>query len=251
MDVPEPVPVPYPGSEFKTTHWSLVLLAARDDTPRAAHALNELCRIYWYPLFAFVRRSGQNPHDAEDAVQGFFAHLLESNWLTTADRSKGKLRSWLLSSLKYFLTNEWRARQAKKRGGGQEIISFDAHEAEQRYKLEPPDFTSPDALYDYNWAQSMMFEATKRLESAERASGLGDRFTLIKDCLYGQRADVPLAQLAERSGTTEAALKSAIVRLRQRWRSLLREVVAETVAAPDQTEGELRNLTAILRDGLG
>src|SRR6185503_6544686 len=150
--------------EFTTTHWSLVLVARDTDSPRAAAALAELCRTYWYPLYAFVRRKGHSPHDAQDLTQSFFARLLEKNYVAQADRERGRFRTFLLAALNHFLADEWDKARRLKRGGGQELISFDAASAEERYRLEPTDQLDAAKLYERRWVTTLFDKVLVRLE---------------------------------------------------------------------------------------
>jgi len=236
-----------PNGQFNTTHWSVVVLAGRNDTVRAETALTELCRLYWYPLYAFVRRRGYSAEDAEDATQEYFASLVQSRFVTAADPAKGKFRSWLLGGMKHFLSNQRRHDQAKKRGGDCETVSFDAQEADRRYALEPADASSPEAIYERRWALIVLNQAIHRLEAEQVQAGNSARFEALKECLLGERADLPYAQLAEKLATTEDALKSMVQRLRQRYKELLRAVIADTVETPAEVEEELKNLLEILR----
>src|ERR1051325_10994415 len=165
-----------PNGQFNTTHGSVVVLAGRNDTVRAETALTELCRLYWYPLYAFVRRLGYSAEDAEDTTQEYFASLVQSKFLTLADPAKGKFRSWLLGGMKHFLSNQKRHDQAKKRGGGCETISFDAQEADRRYDLEPADAASPEAIYERRWALIVLNQAIHRLEIEQVQAGNAARF---------------------------------------------------------------------------
>lgn len=233
--------------EFRTTHWSVVLLARRDDTVRAEPALAELCRVYWYPLYAYVRRLGRSAEDAQDLTQEFFARLIKKQWLDNVDRERGKFRSFLLTAFKHFLASEWHRDRAFKRGGGQALISLDGAEAEDRYKLEPLDTLTPEAIYDRRWALTVLDQSIARLEAEQRAAGHAERFEAVKDCLLGEPTDVTLADAGARLGLTEAAMKSIVRRLRERYRALLREEIAQTVDGTEKVDEELRSLLAALR----
>src|SRR3954464_12732041 len=156
---------------FVTTHWSVVMAAGRGDSTRARAALEKLCRNYWYPLYAFVRRLGHGAHDAEDLVQGFFAVCLEKNYLIAADQAKGRFRSFLLVALKRFLANEWDKARAQKRGGAQPLISLDSLTAEQRYALEPADRFTADKLFERRWSLTLLDQVVARLQEEQRAAG--------------------------------------------------------------------------------
>ncbi|MFN0077335.1 MAG: RNA polymerase sigma factor [Prosthecobacter sp.] len=235
-----------PGArEFHTTRWSLVLAAQHEkDGTHARQAMSALCRDYWYPLYAFVRRRGHSPHDAQDLTQAFFTDLLERN-PTQADPSRGKFRSYLLGALKHFLANEWNRQQTQKRGGGQKLVEWDALDAESRYALEPSEQTDADALYDKRWAMELLDRAMKRLRAEFAAKKDEATFDALKGTLSG--AESSREELAKKLGMTEGALKVAVHRLRQRYREVLRAEIAETVDAPGDVEDEMRHLVAVLR----
>lgn len=239
---------PHDGArEFRTTHWSVVLLACRDDTVQAGPALAELCSNYWYPLYAYARRLGRTAEDAQDLTQEFFARLIERQWLNSADQAKGRFRSFLLAAFKHFLSVEWHRERALKRGGGQTLVSFDGMEAEERYQVEPPDTTTPEALYDRRWALAVLDQALARLEAEQRADGHAGRFEALKDCLLGEPGGETLAALGARLGCSEDAMKSTVRRLRDRYRAYVREAIAQTVDGPEGVDEELRSLLAALR----
>jgi RNA polymerase sigma factor (sigma-70 family) len=229
--------------QFVTTRWTIVLTAGRTDTTQAQAALEKLCQTYWYPLYAYVRRHGHSPEDAQDLTQEFFAKLIAKNYLRDVDRSKGKFRSFLLVSLKHFLANEWDRSRAQKRGGGQTIVSLDA---ETRYRLEPADVVSADKIFERRWALTLLDEALKRLRDEYAADGKAKLFEQLKETLTGERSTIPYAKLADRLGTTEGAVKMAVHRLRQRYREILRAEIAETVSGPEEVDEELRHLHAAL-----
>ncbi len=239
---------PPPGARaFQTTRWSVVLAAQRaSDTTRAREALATLCRDYWYPLYAFVRRRGYPPHDAQDLTQEFFASLLEAK-ATAADPRRGRFRSYLLGALKHFLANDWNRQQAQKRGGGQRLVEWDALDPEARYAMEPADQTDADLLFDKRWALDLLDRAMKRLRAEFAAKNDEAVFDALKDTLTG--AEPPREELARRLGMTEGALKVAIHRLRQRYREVLRSEIAETVDSPADVDDEMRHLAAVLRSG--
>lgn len=233
--------------EFRTTHWSVVLLARRDDTLRAEPALAELCRVYWYPLYAYVRRLGRSAQNAQDLTQEFFTRLIEKHWLDKVERERGKFRSFLLAAFKHFLASEWHRDRAAKRGGGQAFISLDSVAAEDRYQLEPLDTLTPEAIYDRRWALTVLDQALARMETEQRAAGRAERFEAVRGCLLGEPEGATLAELATRLGLTEAALKSIVRRLRERYRALLRDEIAQTVDGSEKVDEELRSLLAALR----
>lgn len=236
-----------PGArEFHTTRWSLVLAAQQGtDTTQAGAALAALCRDYWYPLYAFVRRRGHGAHDAQDLTQAFFTDLLGRN-ATMADPAKGKFRSYLLGALKHFLANDWHRANAQKRGGGQQIVEWDALDAESRYAIEPADqLADAEALYDRRWAMDLLDRAVAKLRAEFEAKNDGATFEALKGTLTGGEA--PREQLAAQLGMSEGALKVAVHRLRQRYREVVRQEIAQTVNSPGEVDEEMRHLVAVLR----
>ena len=231
---------------FVTTHWSVVLTAGRNDTTRAHDALARLCQTYWHPLYAYVRRVGNSPHDAQDLTQEFFARLLEKNYLAAADESRGRFRSFLLAALKHFLANEWDKARAQKRGGGQIPISIDVGAAETSCHFEPADTTTADKIYERRWALTLLDHVLRRLREEYVRDGKQKLFEQLKPTLTEASRSVAYAEIARRLDTTEGAVKVAVHRLRQRYREILRAEIAETVAGPDEVEDELRNLFAAL-----
>jgi len=231
---------------FATTRWSVVLAAAETGgaSGDAGTALAELCRLYWFPLYAFVRRRGHSPHDAEDLTQAFFVRFLEKNGLAAVNPDKGRFRSFLLASLKHFLANEWDRGQAQKRGGGESVLELDALTAEERYRLEPADALSPERLYERQWALSLLAQVLDRLEAEHAAAGKGVRFAEMKGFLTGEGTPDSYSTIGGRHGLSEGAFKVAVHRLRKRYRELLREEIARTVADPAETADELRRLFA-------
>lgn len=234
------------GAVFVTTHWSLVLTAGRTDTIQAHEALATLCQAYWYPLYAYVRRRGSTPHDAEDLTQGFFAHLLRANSLANARREKGRFRGFLLAAFNHFVANEWDRARARKRGGGKAALSLDAGAAESRYKLEPADQLTAERIYERRWALTLLDAVLHHLEREHELSGKKDLFSELRFCLTGERSKLPYAELAGRLGMSEGAVKVAVHRLRQRYRELLRAEIANTVTSPDEVEDEIRHLFTVL-----
>ena len=230
-----------PRPAFVTTHWSVVLAAGRRDTTRARDALATLCQVYWYPLYAYVRRRGYPPHDAEDLTQEFFARLLEKNTLGAITREKGKFRSFLLSALNHFMVDQWRKARTGRRGGGG-IVSLDARDAETRLGREPVDALTPEKSFEQNWALALLETVYQRLQREYETEGKTTLFNELKSCLTGARNSVPYSQLAKRLGLAENTVKVNVHRLRRRYRELLRAEVAHTVNGPDEIEEELRCL---------
>lgn len=221
------------AGQFEATRWTVVL------TAREGHsqALEELCRTYWYPLYAYVRRRGYEAHEAEDLTQEFFARMVAGGYLADVDRGRGKFRSFLLASLKNFLANEWDRSQAKKRGGGHTFVSMDA---ETRYRLEPANDLSADKLLERQWAIALLDQVLARVEAETDAN----QFRALKQFLTADKDAVPYATVAADLETTEGAVKVAVHRLRQRYRKLLREEIAHTVASPAEIDDEIRHLFA-------
>ena len=228
---------------FLTTRWSVVLNARAADSKKAKAALETLCGSYWYPLYAFVRRLGHSPHDAEDLIQGFFAQCIEKNYLHTADQKKGRFRSFLLIALKRFLANEWDRARTRKRGGDRQIISLDA---EQRYASEPSESLSPDKLYERRWALTLLENVLAQLKSEQAAAGRAAIFTELQPFLTSTGRGTPYADISQRLGLSESAIKVAVHRLRQRYRELLEHEIANTVTSPDEIAEERRYLLTIL-----
>jgi RNA polymerase sigma-70 factor (ECF subfamily) len=218
-----------------------VLTAGRSDSTRAQAALAKLCQTYWYPLYAFVRQRGYTSHDAEDLTQEFFARLLEKNTLGAITREKGKFRSFLLTVLNRFLADEWRKGRAQKRGGGH-VVSLDVRDAETRFGHEPVESTTPEKLFEQNWALALLHSVYERLEREYRDQGKGPLFDALKFCLTGDRSAAPYSELAARLDLSESAVKVSVHRMRQRYRELLREEVAHTVAGQHEIEEELNCL---------
>jgi RNA polymerase sigma-70 factor (ECF subfamily) len=231
---------------FAATRWSRVMAARGKDTTDAKRALSELCRDYWRPLYAFIRRQGHAPHDAEDSVQGFFAHLLEKEGLAHVDQSKGRFRSFLLASLKNFLNNERDRAQALKRGGGAQLISIDAEEAELILGPQLSDNRSPDRLFDRQWALLMLERVLESLRLDYEASHKGALFEALKPSITGGAGESAYAEIAGQLGMSEGAVKVAAHRLRTRYREALRAEIAQTVASADEVDTEWRELMEAL-----
>lgn len=232
---------------FTPTHWSVVLAAAgRTDSTHARDALEKLCRNYWVPLYAFVRRQGHNPHDAQDLTQEFFARLLEKNFLAGVQPDKGRFRSFLLASVKHFLANEWDKSMAQKRGGGHLPISIDAALAESAVGLELADTVTAEKIFERRWALALLEQVLRRLREEYTRDGKENQFEQLKPTLTEASRSVPYAEIAVRLGTSEGAVKVAVHRLRQRYRELLRAEIAQTVAGIEDVDDEIRNLFVAL-----
>jgi RNA polymerase sigma-70 factor (ECF subfamily) len=234
------------AARFHTTHWSVVLAAHADDPARARDALEQLCTVYWYPLYAFLRRRGHQPADAEDLVQGFIEHLLERQFFQAANPDKGRFRSYLLTSLNHFLADEADRTGRLKRGAGRLLISLDAVVAERRYALEPADPCDPEQLFERRWALTLLDTVLQRLEAEAAESGRANLFRQIKGVLLGDRSAVPYAELGPQLGLSEAALTMTVHRLRRRYRELVREEIAHTVSSPVEIDEEMRHLFQVL-----
>jgi len=229
---------------FATTHWSLVLRAGKPDAVESAAALEKLCRAYWYPLYAFVRREGHGPDEAQDLTQEFFSRLLAKNYLEMATPARGRFRSFLLASLKHMMANERRAASRQKRGGDASVFSLDAHEAEERYQVEPADPLTPDRIYERRWAEAILARVLDRLET--EFTGHAMRFDQLKVFLIEAKGANSFTEVAGRLGVTEAALKAVVHRMRRRYAQLFRDEIAQTVADPADVEDEIRQLLASL-----
>ncbi len=232
---------------FQTTRWSMVLLAGETRAPQADLALDSLCRIYWHPLYAYVRHQGHSRHDAQDLTQEFFARLLEKKYLKLAATERGKFRSFLLKSLKHFLINEWVRGRSLKRGGGKEILSLDDEAAERLYRMQPADGLAPESLYDKVWAVTLLERAMDRLGGEYALAGKRELFDRLKPLVLTEGSRESYHKLAEALGMSDGAVKVAIHRLRQRFRDAVRAEVAQTVAGPDGVDEELRCLMAALQ----
>jgi RNA polymerase sigma factor (sigma-70 family) len=231
---------------FATTHWSIVL-EAQGQSPAAQQALEKLCRTYWRPVFGFIRRQGAGPEEAEDLTQGFFALLLERRDLETVRREKGRLRSYLLVSLKHFLTNERYRARAIKRGEGRRLVPLDALGDREGTEVAPADTLSADQIYERRWALTVLDEVLARLGSEYREAGNAALFDQLKKLLTDEPNRLSQAEIAAEFGMTENAVKQAFYRLRQRYRELLHDEIAHTVIAPGDVEDELRHLVGVLR----
>ena len=233
------------GVAFTTTHWSVVL-EAQGESPAAQEALEKLCRTYWRPIFAFLRRQGVPPQEAEDITQGFFAELLERRSLEAVRKEKGRLRSFLLGGLKYFLANEGRRAMAVKRGKGQRPIALEELHAGERIETEPADPMTPDQIYERRWALTVLERVLSRLKDEYLAAGNAALFDSLKELLPDEPGLPSQAEIGARMGMNENAVRQAFYRFRQRYQSLLREEIANTVATPGDIEDELRHLITVL-----
>jgi RNA polymerase sigma factor (sigma-70 family) len=238
---------PFTNSGFVTTHWSVVTAVGKGDSPQAADALERLCRTYWYPLYAYVRRHVSEAHDAEDLTQEFFTRFLAKEYFGRADPALGRFRSFLLACLKNFLAEQQRHVHRLKRGGGQTTIFWDSRTAEERYRLEPVDPVTPEQVYDRRWALTLLETVLARLAEEQSAAGKEQVYIQLKNHLWGESRETSYAEIAARLGMTESAVKVTVHRLRRRLRELLREEVAHTVATGDDVDEELRHLIDMVR----
>ena len=234
--------------QFPQTRWSVVL-AARDDSdaPRATAALNEICQAYWFPLYVYIRRRGHSAHDAEDLTQGYMAALIERDYLSQADRHKGKLRSFLLTTLKHFLSDEYTKATALKRGGGAPQISFDAAAAEERYAMEPADEASPDRLFEKRWALTLLDNVLAGLRREYAQTGKEKLFDALQLFLAWNSGGDAYREVAARLDMKESAVRVAIFRLRRRYGEMLSAKVADTVTSEEDIAAELDYLFSLLR----
>jgi hypothetical protein len=230
---------------FQSTLWTQVRAAGALNGPSSRQALETLCRLYWPPIYSFLRRCGHERNAAMDLTQGFFAYLLEQELLKKADPDKGRFRSFLLGSLKFFVSNQQAKERALKRGGGLDVIPLDTELLEV---MESATQATPERLFDRKWALAVLAEAMRRLAAEYRRGGMADQFALLQPYLTGDGGE-RLTALAARLGKTEGAARVLVCRLRNRFRRLIRNVIADTVSDPDQVESELRHLEAVLREG--
>lgn len=243
---------------FPATHWTDVVAARREGSATAAEALNRLCGTYWYPIYAYVRRKGHSEEDAKDIVQAFFFHILERNLLGSADRTKGKFRSFLLGSLNYFMANRKDFEQAKKRGGGAILISLDDKTGEERYALEPADNVTPEKLFERRWALDLHDQAIRHLRDEYSRQGKEPLFDQLKPFLSDQTDSGDYVVVARSLNMTPGAVTTAANRLRNRYGNFINEEIARTVASPEEIPSERRYICEILclansssdRDGL-
>ncbi len=243
---PLPVAADTGRVEFTTTHWSVVLAAGDEESPRAAEALNDLCRTYWFPLYAYVRRQGFGPHEAQDLTQEFLLRLLRKCDLARVGPEKGRFHSFLLVALKHFLVNEWEKARTAKRGSGQQPIALDAFDPEQRYRLEPHDHLTAERIYERKWALTVLEQVLNRLKQELAEAGKAGQFERLKVFLSTDGPNQTLREVARELDISEGAAKVAVHRLRVRYRELLRAEITRTVASPAEIEEELHHLFEVL-----
>jgi len=230
------------GDIFATTHWTVVLAAGRRHTPQADHALEELCRTYWFPLYAYVRRRGHEKADAEDLVQAFFTRFLAKNYLEGLGAERGRFRAFLLASLKHFLANEWDKSQRQKRGGGVPHLSLDWHTADSKFQVAASNEPSPDQAFDREWALALLSKVIERLQVECAADGKAKLFEQLKVFLAEGKGETAQSEVAKALGMEEGAVRVAVHRLRKRYRQLLRDEIANTLSDPAMVEEEMRAL---------
>ena len=240
--------IPGDPAQFRTTRWSAILIAAESQMPGSEEALSALCRDYWYPLYAFARRRGYPPHDAQDLTQGFFLSILKRHALKQADPARGKFRSFLLSSFQNFLADESDRARALKRGGDREFLFLDAEEAESRYELEQTDQLTAEKIFDARWAMALLTRAAKRLQEECAIAGETARFEILRPFVGVElnRSPPTYEEVARALGVSVGAAKTTIHRFRKQYASLLRQEVSRTVSDPTEIDDEIRALCEAL-----
>jgi RNA polymerase sigma-70 factor (ECF subfamily) len=234
------------GGWFSTTHWSVVLAAGEQSSSRAQAALEQLCDTYWFPLYAYVRRQGRIPEDAQDLTQEFFARFLNQDHLGRANPQRGRFRTFLLSSYQNFLRQEWQRNRAQKRGGDGFAISWDEESAEARYQLEISPQLTPDQVFDQRWAMALFRNALARLQQEAVDKGRSAQFEQLKEFLSAEPGEGKYAEIATCLGMSAGAVAVAVHRLRQRYGELVREEVAHTVTTPTEVDEEMRYLIKLI-----
>src|SRR6516225_8249754 len=234
------------NDRFVTTHWSMVLAAGKVASAESQEVLEVLCQTYWYPLYAYVRRQGHQPDDAQDLTQEFFARLLEKHYLQSADPERGRFRSFLLTAFKRFLSKEHDRERTKRRGGGRKLLPLDFEAGERRYSLEPAHAVTAERIYEQGWALTLLDRVFVRLRAEFDQAGKQKEFNCLKVYLTGEAGTPSYQQLAAELAMTEGAVKVAVHRLRRRYRDLVREEIAQTVAGPEDVDEELQHLFAAL-----
>lgn len=232
---------------FTTTHWSVVQAAGDSATPSGRNALATLCRIYWPPVYSYIRRRGKDTAEAEDLTQSFFAFLLEKKPFKVADKDRGRFRAFLLASVKNFLANEWDRAQALKRGGGAQMVPLDFRSAESRYCVEPSHDATPERAFERSWAISVCDHVLVRLEQEMRGTGNERRFAELSPFVIGGNSKRTYVEAGTALGLGESAVKVAIHRMRRRFGALLREEIAQTVASSEDVDRELRKLLELIQ----
>jgi RNA polymerase sigma-70 factor (ECF subfamily) len=232
-------------SGFHTTDWTIVLAAGGRPTEESEKALERLCQTYWKPVYAFIRRRGHSPDQAQDLCQGFFAVLLEKNYLVVADKERGKFRSFLLTAVKNYLADQWDRSRALKRGGGQAPLPLDVEETERWYGSAVAEATTPETLFERRWALSLLEHVLTKLRAEFATAGKADQFDELSAFLSPESETLSYEDAAQRMGLSAGALRTAVYRLRRRYRALLRAEIAETTT-PEETDDEIRFLLSAL-----
>lgn len=236
---------PAKGGRFDTTRWTWVCAAQETNGPSRAAALEELCRAYWYPLYAYVRRRGNSAEEAEDLTQEFFRRLIEKDYLKAADQHKGKFRTFLLVAMKRFAANEWHRARAQKRGGEYMFVPIDAGWAEDMYHHEPVENVTPESLYERRWALLILERTLNAVREDMERAGKGALFEALKDALASSPKEHTYAEVAEQFGLSEGAVKATVHRLRGRFRKHLRAIIADTVRDDEDVEDEIQHLFSV------
>ena len=234
------------SSRFATTSWTQVLAARDAPSSESRQALEGLCKSYWYPLYAFVRRQGHGPEEARDLTQGYFTQLLEKGYLEDFDPSLGRFRVFLKASVKNFLSKERDKAHAWKRGGHAHIVSLSADEVEGRYRYEPADRLTPEEIFERRWALTLLERALGKLRKEFEDGDRGKEFEKLKGYLTGEEIKVPYREVAKELGSSEPAVRTSVHRLRQRFGKILRQEIAETVASPNEVDDEMRHLLRVI-----
>ena len=239
--------IPAEAAKFATTRWSIVNSARLDSSPDSQVALESLCQAYWFPLYAYVRKRVVDVEEAHDLTQAFFAQLLEKNYLAQADSERGLFRSFLITAFKHFLSKEWQKARAEKRGGGRRTLSLDFQVGDSRISQEPACDLTPEQIYERQWAMTLLERVIERLQNEYEEAGKSDQFERLKDFIIGQYSETTYAEVAEVLESTEAAMKMTAHRMRRRYRELLRDEIADVVAAPEDVDKEIRSLFALFQ----
>jgi RNA polymerase sigma factor (sigma-70 family) len=235
------------GDIFATTHWTVVLAAGKSSTPQSAHALEELCRAYWFPLYVYVRRRGYAKADAEDLTQAFFARLLEKNDFANVSSERGRFRAFLLASLKHFLANEWDRSQRQKRGGGSVHLSLDWQTADTKFQVAATSPPSPEQAFDREWAMTLLAKVIGKLQAENETNGRGKQFAQLKMFLTTGQGESSYHDAANNLEMDQSAVRVAVHRLRQRYRQLLRDEICQTLYNPADLDEEMRSLFAAFK----
>jgi len=235
------------NAAFMTTRWSIVRAAGDSAAPKHEQALSTLCETYWFPLYAYLRRNGHDVNEAADHTQAFFARLLDKKYLGQVRPKPGKFRSFLLTALKHFVSNQYKYARAKKRGGGKKILSLNYDQAEDRYALEPATDLSPEKLFEKSWALTVLTRTMERLEEELAARNREKLFEHLRGYVVAEQSAVPYQDLADKLEMSEGTIRVAVHRLRKRCKEILRDEVAQTVTTPDEVEEEIRSLFTALQ----